>query len=153
MKISNTGIELIKFFEGWRLKPYYDPVGIATCGAGHTKIAQELMDAGITLTEEQGLKLLDYDLIDASEAVNDNVRITLTQNQFDALVSFAFNLGCGNLAKSTLLKKLNASDYAGAAEQFLVWNKAGGKVLPGLTKRRAAEKALFLGLNWKEAAK
>jgi lysozyme len=101
-----------------------------------------LKDAAIT--ESQALELLANTLGNYEKAVNDYVKVPLTQNEFDALVSFTYNLGAGNLLSSTLLKKLNAGDKAGAANQFDVWTKAGGKVLQGLVTRRAAEKALFL---------
>ncbi len=103
-----------------------------------------LKDAAIT--EPQALELLAKTLGKYEKAVNDYVKVPLTQNEFDALVSFTYNLGAGNLLSSTLLKKLNAGDKAGAANQFDVWNKAGGKVLQGLVTRRAAEKDLFLKL-------
>lgn len=87
--------------------------------------------------------LLKSDLTDAEYAVHSNVKVPLTDNQFSALVSFVFNLGAGSLKKSTLLRLLNAGDYRGAEAEFVKWNRAGGKVLPGLTKRREAEANLF----------
>ena len=146
MKTSQAGLGLIKQFEGLRLKPYLCSAGVATIGYGSTMYADgrkvTLKDAAIT--EPQALELLANTLGKYEKAVNDYVKVTLTQNEFDALVSFTYNLGAGNLLSSTLLKKLNAGDKAGAANQFEVWNKAGGKVLQGLVTRRAAEKALFL---------
>lgn len=97
---------------------------------------------GLTITREQSQTLLSADLARFEGAVN-RLGGKMTQGQFDALVSFAFNLGIGALAKSTLLKKHQAGDYAGAAKEFARWNKAGGKVLAGLVKRRAAEAALY----------
>jgi lysozyme len=146
MKTSQAGLGLIKQFEGLRLKPYLCSAGVATIGYGSTMYADgrkvTLKDAAIT--ESQAIELLANTLGKYEKAVNDYVKVPLTQNEFDALVSFTYNLGAGNLLSSTLLKKLNAGDKAGAANQFEVWNKAGGKVLQGLVTRRAAEKALFL---------
>jgi lysozyme len=146
MKTGLNGLNLIKEKEGLRLKPYLCSAKVATIGYGSTMYADgrkvTLKDAAIT--ESQALELLANTLGKYEKAVNDYVKVTLTQNEFDALVSFTYNLGSGNLLSSTLLKKLNAGDKAGAANQFEVWNKAGGKVLQGLVTRRAAEKALFL---------
>ena len=146
MKTGLNGLNLIKEKEGLRLKPYLCSAGVATIGYGSTMYADgrkvTLKDAAIS--ESQALELLANTLGKYEKAVNDYVKVSLTQNEFDALVSFTYNLGAGNLLSSTLLKKLNAGDKAGAANQFEVWNKAGGKVLEGLVKRRAAEKALFL---------
>lgn len=137
--ISQRGIDLIKQFEGLRLEAYEDSVGVLTIGYGHTLNVK----AGDTCDEADAEYLLRQDLADAEGAVHSLVRVPLNQNQLDALLSFVFNLGRGNLAKSTLLKKLNASDYAGASLEFTKWNRAGGQVLKGLTRRREAEQALF----------
>lgn len=146
MKTGLNGLNLIKEKEGLRLKPYLCSAGVATIGYGSTMYADgrkvTLKDAAIS--EKQALELLANTLGKYEKAVNDYVKVQLTQNEFDALVSFTYNLGAGNLLSSTLLKKINAGDKAGAANQFDVWNKAGGKVLEGLVKRRAAEKDLFL---------
>ncbi|EPH0070380.1 lysozyme, partial [Acinetobacter baumannii] len=99
---------------------------------------------GDTCTEQQAETYLKNDLTKFEVVINKLVKVSLTQNQFDALASFTYNLGETNLANSTLLKKLNKGDYQGAADQFLVWNKAGGKVMKGLVRRREAERALFL---------
>lgn len=139
MLISNNGINLIKKFEGLELKAYKDSVGILTIGYGHTHGVK----AGDVITGQQADTFLREDAQVAELAVNTNVKVKLTQGQFDALVSFIFNLGAGNFVKSTLLKKLNAGDYAGAADEFGKWVNAGGKPLPGLVKRRAAEKEMF----------
>lgn len=141
MKISQRGLDTIKAFEGLELKAYYDAVGIITIGYGSTG---PHVKPGLVITPSEAEDLLRKDVTRFEACVEKQVTAPINQNQFDALVSFAFNLGCGNLASSTLLRKLNAKDYAGAAEQFLVWNRAGGRVLPGLTRRREAEKALFL---------
>lgn len=116
-----------------------------TIGIGHTgSVDGKPVAPGMTITQEKSRQLLKDDAATATRAVIKLVSVPLNQNQFDALVDFTFNLGQGNLQSSTLLKKLNAKDYAGAANEFPRWNKAGGNVLPGLTKRRAAERTLFL---------
>lgn len=139
MQISKAGLDLIKQFEGLYLKAYRCPAGVPTIGYGHT--AGVAM--GQTITQQQADDYLRRDVRQFERAVARLVTVPLTQGQFDALVSFAFNLGDGALAQSTLLRLLNAGDYAGAAAQFDRWNKAGGRVLPGLVRRRAAERALF----------
>lgn len=139
MQISKAGLDLIKQFEGLYLKAYRCPAGVPTIGYGHT--AGVAM--GQTITQQQADDYLRRDVRQFERAVSRLVRVPLTQGQFDALVSFAFNLGEGALAQSTLLRLLNAGDYAGAAAQFDRWNKAAGRVLPGLVRRRAAERALF----------
>lgn len=140
MKVSNNGINLVKRFEGLELKAYRDSVGILTIGYGHTLAVK----AADMITGAQADAFLREDLQVAELIVNTNVKVKLTQGQFDALVSFVFNLGSGNFVKSTLIKKLNAGDYAGAADEFRKWVNAGGKKLPGLVKRRAAEREVFL---------
>lgn len=139
MQISKAGLDLIKQFEGLYLKAYRCPAGVPTIGYGHT--AGVAM--GQTITQQQADDYLRRDVRQFERAVARLVTVPLTQGQFDALVSFAFNLGEGALAQSTLLRLLNAGDYAGAAAQFDRWNKAGGRVLPGVVRRRAAERALF----------
>lgn len=145
MKTSNKGMTLIKEAEGCKLKAYLCPAGVLTIGYGHT--GKDVVE-GLVITEEQAEKLLKKDLEKFEKAVEKYVEVEINQNHFDALVSLAFNIGTGAFAKSTLLKKLNAGDYAGAAEQFLVWNKATvdgvKKELEGLKKRRQKERALFL---------
>ncbi|MCY1340603.1 Lysozyme RrrD [compost metagenome] len=141
MRTSDTGLALIQDFEGLRLTAYRDSVGVLTIGYGHTGAD---VTSGLTIDRAEAERLLRDDLHDAEKAIGTLVRVPLSQGQFDALASFVFNLGSGNLQCSTLLRKLNAKDYAGAADEFPRWNKAGGKVLAGLTRRRAAERALFL---------
>lgn len=141
MQTSQKGIDLIEKFEGTVLKVYKDAVGKDTIGIGHLIKAGEYFT---TLTQQQAEDLLAKDLKQFEIGVMTAVKVALTQNQFDALVSFSFNLGLGNLNSSTLLKKLNAGDYQGAADEFPKWNRAGGKVLQGLTNRRIAERELFL---------
>jgi lysozyme len=146
VKTSQDGINLIKYFEGLRTKAYLDSVGIPTIGYGHTKGVK----LGMMITETKAEELLKKDLEYFENKVLDLVKVNLLQNQFDALVSFTFNLGEGSLKKSTLLKKLNSTvffrkeELESIANEFLKWNKAGGKVLTGLTKRRIAEKMMFL---------
>lgn len=140
MKTSPAGLELIKRFEGVRLAAYDDGVGVWTIGVGHIKGVKR----GDTITMEQADRFLAEDHAEAEAAVNRCVKVPLEQHQFDALASWTFNLGGGALSGSTMLKKLNAGDFDGAADEMLRWNKAGGRVLAGLTKRRIAERMLFL---------
>lgn len=145
MNTSQTGINLIKGFEGKRLVAYDDGVGVWTIGYGTIKYPNGVrVKKGDTCTDAQAETYLKSDLIKFENAINRLVKVPLNQNQFDALSSFTYNLGETNLSKSTLLRKLNAKDYKGAADQFLVWNKAGGRVLTGLVRRREAERSLFL---------
>ncbi|WP_347252921.1 lysozyme [Leminorella grimontii] len=140
MITSQKGIDLIKTFEGCELKAYLCPAGVWTIGYGHTKGVKR----GDEITATQAECYLRGDLVSFEADVNRLVRVPLTQGQFDALVSFAYNCGSRALSTSTLLRKLNARDYSSAADEFSRWNKAGGKELPGLTRRRAAERDLFL---------
>jgi len=135
------GIKLIKHFEGLCLAKYQDAVSKWTIGYGHLILANE--DFSQPLTEQQAEQLLLSDLKKSENGIKKMVTVDLNQNQFDALVSFAFNLGIGNLQQSTLLKLLNAGKHESAAEQFIRWDKAGGQTLPGLTRRRQAEQKLF----------
>ena len=151
IEISDLGLKLVKTFEGKHNTGYLCPAGVWTIGYGHTgSTLGQSSPKGMTITDEQIDILLKEDMKRFEKAVLRSVAVALTQNQFDALVSFAFNVGAGALATSTLLKKLNAGDYAGAAEQFLVWNKATNPqtkkkvALAGLTRRRQAERHLFL---------
>lgn len=145
MQTSDKGIALIKQFEGCKLTAYQDSVGVWTIGYGWTKpVDGKPIRAGMTIKQETAERLLKTGLVTYESDVSRLVKVGLTQGQFDALVSFTYNLGARSLSTSTLLRKLNAGDYAGAADEFLRWNKAGGKVLNGLTRRREAERALFL---------
>ena len=139
MRISKAGLDLIKSFEGCELRSYQDIVGVWTVGYGHTKTARPHM----LITREEAEELLRDDLEEFERGVEKLVSVPLSAAQFSALVSFAFNLGLGALSRSTLLKSLNRGDYEGAALEFVKWNKAGGKVVNGLTRRRAAERDLF----------
>lgn len=145
MQTSEKGIALIKQFEGCKLTAYRDSVGVWTIGYGWTQpVDGKPIRAGMTIKQETAERLLKTGLVSYESDVSRLVKVGLNQGQFDALVSFTYNLGARSLSTSTLLRKLNAGDYAGAADEFLRWNKAGGKVLNGLTRRREAERALFL---------
>lgn len=143
MKCSEAGLEFIMAHEGCVLKAYPDP-GTGgepwTIGVGHTGGAK----AGDTCTDEQAKEWLRKDVEAAERCVNNSVKGNITQSQFDALVSLVFNIGCGNFGRSTVLREVNAGNDLSAAQAFLMWDKAGGKVLPGLAKRRRAEMELFL---------
>jgi lysozyme len=143
MRTSPKGIALIKSSEGLRLTAYPDPATGAdpwTIGYGSTRGVLK----GMTITDEQAERMLINDVSRFEPELDRLVKVPLSQNQWDALMSFVYNLGSANLASSTLLKLLNAGDYTRAADQFSRWNKAAGNELPGLTKRRTAEQALFL---------
>ena len=140
MTPSPRCVELVKHFEGFRAKPYLCPAGVPTIGYGHTE-GVSLSDPPIT--QESAAALLEEDLAVFAAGVARLLTAPVAQIQFDALVSFAYNVGLGNLQRSTLLKKVNAGDLAGAAREFAKWTKAQGRELPGLVKRRAAERALF----------
>ena len=139
MKISNKGIDLIKHFEGCETEAYLCPAGVPTIGYGHIKGVQ----MGDVITEAQAEEMLVEELTEYENYIHDCVTAPLNQNQFDAMVSWVFSLGVGNLKSSTLLKTLNIGNYRGVPEQIMRWNKAGGKVLEGLTRRRQAEADLF----------
>lgn len=144
MHISQLGLTLIKHFEGLYLTTYIDPVGVATIGYGHTG---DYATPGNTITEAQANQILAEDLSGHEESVTKHTDVAVNQAQFDALVSFAFNVGNSAYFNSTLRRMLNESNYDGAADQFLRWDKGtvDGKkvVLPGLSRRRKAERHLF----------
>lgn len=139
MHISQFGLKLIKEFESLELNAYLCPAKVWTIGYGHTKNVKR----GDRITEKQADCFLMQDLYETEKAINKLVRVPLTQNQYDALCSFVFNVGVGAFNKSTLLAKLNKGDYTGAANEFKRWNKAGGVILAGLIRRRQAEEVLF----------
>lgn len=141
MKTSSKGIDLIKKYESLRLDVYKCPAGVLTIGYGHTRTAK----LSKTITEAQANDLLISDLSVVEAQLNSVIKNTqITQNQFDALVSFVFNLGIGNFKNSTLLKKLLVNPYDPTiAYEFSRWNKAGGKILNGLVKRRKEEANLY----------
>ena len=138
-QINRAGWDLVRHFEGCKLKAYVCPAGVLTVGFGSTG---PHVKPGMVITQEQADELLRSDLRRFEDYVADNCGKT-TDNQFAALTAFCFNVGEGALAKSTLRKLHLAGDYAGAAAQFARWNRGGGKILPGLVKRRAAEAALY----------
>lgn len=158
MKISKAGVDLIKHFEGVRLKPYKCPAQLWTIGVGHVMYPDQhhlsidgrrhfplKPEHKRSFTEAEVNELLRNDLSRFELGVERLCGRSLPQHQFDALVSFAFNVGLGTLQRSTLRSKLTRGDIKGAADQFLRFSMAGGRVLPGLQRRRVAERSLFLG--------
>lgn len=141
MQTSKTGIEMIEKFEGLRLSSYQDSVGIWTVGYGHTGAH---VHKGMHISRKEAEYYMAIDLKHFEQCVEKMVHVPLTQNEFDALVSFSFNVGCEALRKSTLLKKLNDKDYEGASDEFGRWCHAGHKVLKGLVTRREEERQRFL---------
>jgi len=145
MSVSNKGVDLICEFEGKRLVAYDDGVGVWTIGFGTIKYPNGVrVKKGDTCTLDQAKEYMRHDLIEFEHTVNSSVKVPLNQNQFDALVSLAYNIGSSAFKSSTLVKKLNTGDYQGAADQFNVWVNAGGKRMQGLVNRRDREKLLFL---------
>ena len=144
MKISQEGLSLIKKFEGLRLKAYKCSANVLTIGYGHTGGVKETDK----ITLEEADSLLEKDIAKFEEYVSDNVIVKLNQSQFDALVAWTFNLGPGNLRESTMLKKLNNQEYESVPFEMRRWNKAGGKTLDGLIRRRNAEALLFQSKEW-----
>ena len=143
-KISRKGLDLICGFEGLELQAYDDGVGVCTIGYGTTIYPHgQPIRYGDRCTIEQAKDYMQHDLRKFESAVNQAVTITLTQNQFDALVSLSYNIGTGAFKNSTLLKLLNSGDYIAASHQFDVWIKAGGNTVQGLVNRRAVEKLYF----------
>ena len=146
MKVSDKCVNMIKHHEGFVRKPYQDPIGLWTVGVGHLigdgkKLPKEWNKE---FTDEEVDNILCEDLERFEIGIQRLTKVSLTQSQFDALVSFSFNVGLGNFQSSTLRSKLNRGDYEGASNEFPKWRKAGGKILKGLVRRRADEKALFL---------
>lgn len=146
MQTSNNGINLIKRFEGLRLSSYICAAGYPTIGYGHVIKRGEDFSAGID--EARAVELLRGDVQASERAVRRLINVTLNQNQFDALVSFTFNLGAGALQRSTLRQKLNRGEYHQAAPEFNKWVFANGRKLRGLQLRRKAEVELFMRLPW-----
>lgn len=140
MHISDNGLNLIKKFEGLRLKAYRCPAGKLSIGYGHTNNVKP----DDVITEQEAVELLLTDLKQFEGVINRSVLKTLNQAQFDACVSFVFNVGAGNFQKSTLLKKLNKGDFVGASLEFPKWVYSNKKKLAGLVKRREAERKLFI---------
>jgi GH24 family phage-related lysozyme (muramidase) len=147
MHINDRGLAIVKAFEGLELSAYQDSVGVWTIGYGTTSDIVPVRP-GMVITEAQAETYLRQGLTRFEESVSQLITAPLTSDQFSALVVFTYNVGPGSLSESTLRRKLNDQDYAGAADQFLRWNKAGGEELPGLTRRRKAERALFLSQDY-----
>jgi lysozyme len=139
MTYSKTGEQLTERFEGVRLVAYQDSVGVWTIGYGHTRGVH----AGMTCTKEEAVQWLLEDMQASERNVNEHVAVPLTQGEFDALVDFDFNLGDGTLDRSSLLKDLNHGNYEAAADVFEQYDRAGGKVVAGLLRRRVAEAQEF----------
>jgi|SRR5579863_656755 len=148
MQVSPQGLALIQSEEGLNLTSYPDAGGYSI-GYGHFITAADytnfgiLPEAGVTITQDVANQLLSDDLLNVENIINENVTVVLSQNQFDALADFVYNIGSGNFLSSTLLKDLNAGNYEAAAGQFVLWNKSQGQVKTGLTTRRLAETNLF----------
>ncbi|HCI6538319.1 TPA: lysozyme [Klebsiella variicola subsp. variicola] len=148
MQISNNGIALIKRFEGCRLTAYPDPgtggdpwtIGYGWAG----KVDGKPIKPGMKIDDATADRLLRTGVVSFDQSVSKMLKVSVTQNQYDALVSLAYNIGTRALSTSTLMKKLNAGDVKGAADAFLSWNRSGGKVMAGLTNRRKAEREVFL---------
>lgn len=141
MTVPQGAIDLIKRFEGCRLQAYKCPAGVWTCGWG---AVGEGIEQNVIWTQAAADHRLATDLVKFTGAVDHMVRVRMTPGQRAALISLAFNIGSVALRESTLLQLLNAGKYAAAGTQFARWNKGGGKVLPGLVARRAAEAASFM---------
>jgi len=144
MIVNDRTKDLIKRFEGKRLKAYRCAAGVLTIGYGHTSMAgAPKVTPGMTITEKEASAIFDRDIERFAAKVEDLIKVELTDNQFGACVSLAYNIGVGGFAKSSVLRFINKKQFDNAADAFALWNKAGGKVLPGLTVRRAEEAALF----------
>lgn len=148
MRMSAEGLALVKEFEGLRLKAYKCPAGVWTIGYGHTSAAgaPEVRE-GMEITKAEAEEILKRDMVQYEKGVEKRVTVEITQGQFDALVDFAYNAGVGALAKSTLLKKVNAEKFDEVPAEFMKWTRGGGKELPGLVRRRRAEVKLWRGLE------
>ncbi|MCU4161370.1 lysozyme [Acidiphilium sp. AL] len=143
--VSIATVKLVQPFEGFSATPYQDPVGVWTIGFGSTRDAFDAPVCATTppITRAQALALVERDLTSAFDDVTSQVTVPLNPNQQAALIDFVYNLGAGNFRASTLLRLLNAGDFARAVRQFTLWDHADGRVLPGLLRRREAEAALF----------
>ncbi len=144
MFMTEEGLDLIRQFEGFRAAAYRDPVGVWTIGYGHTSMAgAPEVHAGLTISEVEGAEILARDVDQFARGVRALLRVELSDGQFSALVSFAYNVGLGALKKSSVLTAVNSRDFAAVPRRLQLWTKAGDRVLPGFVKRRAAEGALF----------
>lgn len=146
MQINQATVDLVKRFEGLRLTAYRDSVGVWTIGYGTTAAAGVGIrpEAGMRITEDEAETYLRRGLEKFAAQIEGGITAPVNENQFGAMLSLAYNIGPNAFLESTLLRKFNAGDVAGAAFEFARWNKAGGKVLEGLVRRRTAERALFL---------
>jgi lysozyme len=145
MKLTKAGLDLIKSSEGLRLVAYYCPAGVLTVGYGHTSAAgAPFVKAGMKITEQEAEDILKADLVKYEDAVKRLVHVPINDNQYSALVSLCYNIGEGNLSKSTVIARVNQKDWEGAAKAFLLWNRSKGVVLKGLETRRKQEADLFL---------
>lgn len=148
MKTSQYGFELVKQFEGLRLKAYKCPAGVWTIGYGHTSSAGvPTVTPGMVISKENAEEILKRDMVQYEDGVRKLVTIGITQGQFDALVSFAYNVGVWRLGQSTLLKKVNAGNFDNVPAEFMKWTRGGGKELAGLVRRRRAEVKLWRGMD------
>ncbi len=144
MKMTDQGYRLIMEFEGFRASAYRDAAGVWTVGYGHTgRAGKPDVTAGLAITRGQAREILRRDVALFADAVAKRVKVPLTDNQFSALVSFAFNVGPGNFANSSVLAAVNRSDFEAVPRRLALWVKAGGRTLPGLVRRRAAEAQMF----------
>lgn len=148
MKVSDNCINIIKKFEGFYAKPYLCPAKVPTIGYGSTRYpdGRKVLLSDVPITEQQAVDIMKRNLEAYERDVLRYVKVSINQNQFDALVDFAYNVGSKNLLTSTLLKKLNAMDWLGASKEFAKWVYADGKKLNGLVKRREAERVLFASM-------
>lgn len=143
MKFNEAGLQLIKSFEGCELTVYIDLAGIPTVGFGHRLLPNDNLKVGDIITQDQADRLLQQDLQKFINGTDNLVQTNINDNQFSALVSFAYNLGLGTLSRSTLLNDINTNALGQASGEFLKWNHINGIVNFGLTRRRLAEQALF----------
>ncbi len=145
MKMTDEGLALIKEFEGLRTLAYRDPVGVWTIGYGHTAMAGEpVVKSGLLVSEAEASEILRRDVEMFSRGVRKALTRAVSDQQFSALVSFAFNVGLGAFAGSSVLRAVNAGEFEAVPRRLSLWSKAGGRTLPGLVRRRAAEAALFV---------
>ncbi len=151
MKMTDEGLALIKRFEGLRLVAYRDAVGVWTIGYGHTSMAGEpIVKPDLRITGDEAHAILARDVEAFARGVRELVTVNISDAQFSALVSFAYNVGLGAFKRSSVLAAVNAQHFDAVPRRFSLWSKAGGRILPGLVKRRAAEAALFVSANAKE---
>jgi len=143
-KVTRECIDMMHHFEGWHNEAYLDPIGIPTIGVGFI----DGVKMGDYMTDEEIVIRLRQELSRFKKGVGDLVNVKITQSMFDALVSFSYNLGVGSLQRSTLLAHLKSGNYQDGSQEFLRWNRAGGRVLLGLQRRRDAERLMFLGEDW-----